>query len=127
MIRSGRPLILFFLIFFCLNSFKSNATRLYGHITDENNLSLPYVIVYVSGTSNGTTANSEGLYSIELPNGSFEISFRMIGFFLLKKNVTINNEPVKLDILHTVDEPTSARYKQTAAFVACIRARVTTS
>ena len=99
MIRSGRSLILFFLIFFCLNSFKSNATRLYGHITDENNLSLPYVIVYVSGTSNGTTANSEGLYSIELPNGSFEISFRMIGFFLLKKNVTINNEPVKLDIL----------------------------
>ena len=90
--------LLFLLIIFCLESFQVDAARLYGHITDENNQSLPYAIVYVSGTSNGTTANSEGLYSIELPNGSYEISFRMIGFVLKKKQVTINNDSVKLDI-----------------------------
>ncbi len=90
--------LLFLLIIFCLESFQVDAARLYGHITDENNQSLPYAIVYVSGTSNGTTANSEGLYSIELPNGSYEISFRMIGFVLIKKQVIINNDSVKLDI-----------------------------
>ena len=98
MTRSGKSLILFFLIFFCLLSFQSNAERVYGQITDENNTALPYVIVYISGTSNGTTANGDGFYSLDLPKGNYNISFRMIGYTLLEKKVVIDNFPVKMDI-----------------------------
>ena len=86
-------ILLFFLLFF-----KTQAAQLSGKITDAGNESLPYVIVYVSGTSNGTTANSEGMYVMELPPGTYEISFRMIGFALLKKQVVINSEPVIMDV-----------------------------
>jgi hypothetical protein len=79
-------------------SFKSLAVKLSGQIRDENNQPLSYAIVYVSGTSNGTTANGEGVYSLELSAGSYEISFRMIGYALVKKQVTISNEPVTLDV-----------------------------
>lgn len=87
-------LILFFILLF----FKTQAAQLSGKITDTGNETLPYVIVYVSGTSNGTTANSEGMYVMELLPGTYEISFRMIGFALLKKQVVINSEPVRMDV-----------------------------
>lgn len=98
MARSGKVIILFFLIIFGLKSFHSNAEKVYGQITDENKSVLPYVIVYISGTSNGTTANGEGFYTLDLPKGIYTISFRMIGYTLLQKEVVIENALVKLDI-----------------------------
>ena len=95
MARSSRLLILFF---FCFISFHSNAERVYGQITDENNSALPFVIVYVSGTSNGTTANGEGFYSLDLPKGNYNISFRMIGYALVEMKVVIENIPLNLNI-----------------------------
>ena len=95
MARSSKLLILFF---FCFISFHSNAERVYGQITDENNSALPFVIVYVSGTSNGTTANGEGFYSLDLPKGNYNISFRMIGYALVEMEVVIENIPLNLNI-----------------------------
>ena len=92
----NKSILIFF--FCCFIGLGSKAEKLFGLITDENNQPLPYVIVYVSGTSNGTTANSEGLFFFDLPSGSYEILFRMIGYTLVKKQITINNIPVKLDI-----------------------------
>ncbi len=88
----------FIFILMIMASSDIHGAKLSGQITDENNQPLPYVIVYVSGTSNGTTANSEGFYSIELNPGSYEISFRMIGYTLLKKQVTIGTDAMKLDV-----------------------------
>ena len=76
----------------------AQGTRLSGRILDENSQPLPFAIVYVSGTSNGTTANGEGYYSLDLEPGPYEISFRMIGYALLKRQIEIGNMPMQLDV-----------------------------
>src|SRR4051812_24074130 len=75
-----------------------SGAKVSGVVTDQSNQALPYVIVYVSGTSNGTTANSDGYYSLELKQGEYDISFRMIGFSLLTKHVIVGNDPVDLTV-----------------------------
>lgn len=75
--------------------------KLSGSISDNTGAPLPYVIVYVSETSNGTTANSEGLYSLDLVPGSYEISFRMIGFALIRKQVNLSTEDQVLAVQMT--------------------------
>ena len=82
----------------CISFCESNAAKLTGLITDENNQPLPFVIVYISGTSVGTTANPDGYYTLELQNGSYDISFRLIGYSLLTKKVEINNQAVELNV-----------------------------
>ncbi len=88
-------LILSLLLFFAL---PLKGAKLSGIVTDNKNVPLPFVIVYVSGTSYGTTANNEGIYSLELQPGTYDISFRMIGYVLITKKVVIAESPVRLDI-----------------------------
>ena len=74
------------------------AGKVGGVITDEKNEPLPYAIVYVAGTSIGTTANGEGIYSLDLKDSTYEISFRIIGYKLVTKQVKVGGSPVELNI-----------------------------
>lgn len=58
----------------------ANAAVVSGKITDENDEPLPYVSVYLAGTTQGATSNKEGSYSLEIPEGSHEIVFKYIGY-----------------------------------------------
>jgi hypothetical protein len=94
MIRSGS-------ILFCILLFLGNhafAGKITGKITDENNQPLSFAIVYVAETSTGTTANIDGVYSLELPDGNYEISYRMIGFKLVTKKVTISPTSQEINV-----------------------------
>ena len=57
-----------------------------GKITDETNQPLPFVSVYLQGTTQGVTSNKEGNYSIDLPVGNHDLVFQFIGY---KKHVEI--------------------------------------
>ncbi len=96
-------LLSFFALFLSLFSIKVDAAKLTGLITDENNQPLPFVIVYISGTTNGTTANIEGMYTLDLDNGNYDVSFRMIGYTLIQKKVEINQPVVKLNVVMTTE------------------------
>ncbi|MCX6292173.1 MAG: DUF5686 and carboxypeptidase regulatory-like domain-containing protein [Bacteroidetes bacterium] len=69
-------LVLFFSGYF-LPCFSANV---HGNITDEKNQPLPFVNVFIQGTSTGTTANVDGNYSIDLEPGEYNLVFRMIGY-----------------------------------------------
>lgn len=57
------------------------ALRINGTVTNERNEPLPFVNVFVEGTSNGTTTNMDGLFFLELPSvGIYRIVFRYIGY-----------------------------------------------
>ncbi len=94
--KAYKPLFIFFLA--TLFSQGIMASKLTGLITDEFNQPVPYAIVYVTGTTNGTSANSEGVYTLELQNGSYDISFQMIGFAKVQRKVEINAPVVTLNI-----------------------------
>jgi hypothetical protein len=66
-----------------------HAARISGLITDENSNPLPYVNVFISGTSTGTTANSEGYYTLDLPNGNYPLSFRLIGYKMETREIEV--------------------------------------
>jgi TonB-linked SusC/RagA family outer membrane protein len=73
-------------IFFCLvtsmlfsiSVFGQNLT-VTGKVTGEDGSTLPGVSIALRGTTLGTTTNSEGLYSIEVPNNGI-LNFSFIGF-----------------------------------------------
>ena len=60
-------------------SFQLNA-QLNGRITDSKGESLPFTNVYIEGTTRGTTANTEGYYTLDLNDGSYRIVFQYIGY-----------------------------------------------
>ncbi|GHB72987.1 SusC/RagA family TonB-linked outer membrane protein [Persicitalea jodogahamensis] len=63
-----------------------------GRVTDEKGESLPGVNVIIKGTSRGTTTNTEGAYSLEIPdvNGEAQVLvFSFVGF--VSQEVTVGN------------------------------------
>lgn len=74
------------------------AGKISGRITDEKGEPIPFANVYISGTSTGTTANLEGYYTLELKAGAYELSFRMVGFTLEKRQVSVTEKDQVLDI-----------------------------
>jgi outer membrane receptor for ferrienterochelin and colicins len=75
--------------FVLLVSFASaQKTSIYGTITDEDN-PVPLTNVYVKGTSIGTTADIDGKYTLEIPEGSWTISIQIQGYRSQTKKITI--------------------------------------
>jgi len=63
-----------------------------GRVLNENNEELPGVNILLKGTTNGTTTNSNGNYSLTVPDGSGTLVFSYIGY--LTEEVAINNRAV---------------------------------
>src|SRR6476469_5929285 len=59
-----------------------------GKISDANGKPLPFVNVTVKGSSGGTTSNSDGVYSIAVPQGSNTLVFSFVGYKLNEINVS---------------------------------------
>lgn len=81
-----------------LISVSSYAAKLFGVVTDEQGEPLPFVSVYISKTTTGTTTNQEGQYFLELKPGEYEIIYRYVGYKTKTQHVSIGNEGVKLDV-----------------------------
>lgn len=69
-----------------------------GKVTDPKGEPLPFVSIYVQGTTNGTTSNLEGGYSLALEKGNYQIIYQSIGYKQLTETVVIANKPVQLDV-----------------------------
>ncbi len=65
-----------------------------GTVTDESGMGLPGVSIVVKGTSQGTTTNTEGEYSIVVPNGSALLVYSYVGYIskeeVIEKRSQIN-------------------------------------
>lgn len=70
-----------------------------GKITDEENNPLSFASIYNITTGNGLTSNAEGKYTINIEPGTYELSFRYLGFETVRKIVIVNEEEMtKLDV-----------------------------
>ncbi len=71
--------ILVFLFTITCSLFVS-AYTLRGTVTDIRGEKLGFTNIFIKGTTNGTSANAEGQYMLELPAGNYEVVFNHIGF-----------------------------------------------
>ena len=70
-----------------------------GTVSDSSGEPLPLVSIYVQGTSMGTTTNLEGIYQLNLDNGSYDIVYQFIGFETQVEHVEIDGRPVEIHIV----------------------------
>ncbi|MEP0985383.1 DUF5686 and carboxypeptidase regulatory-like domain-containing protein [Ekhidna sp.] len=77
---------LFFLSIFIVHS----QTGIKGTTKSESGEVLPFSTVYIKGTTNGTTSNSEGQYFLKTPIGSHIIVAQHVGYRVAEKAITLN-------------------------------------
>ncbi len=77
----------------------TGAAKLTGRVVDVNSVALPFATLYIEGTTIGTTTNSQGIYSLELPPGNHTIIFRYVGFKTVKEKVNAVNEDIILNVV----------------------------
>ncbi len=92
----------FLIAIFTLFSLISNA-QLTGKITNSKGEILPFANIYLEGTTRGTTANTEGVYFLDIPNGSYRIVFQSIGHIKKIESITINGKTVRNMSLDAAD------------------------
>lgn len=92
--------ILISLLFLLLSHSVVHAFTIRGTIYGENNKYLSYANIYIKGTSNGTSANSQGQYLFELPAGEYEIVFQHLGYKQRIEKVSLS-EDMSLDVTLT--------------------------
>ncbi len=78
---------------------KENYITVKGKIVDEFNAELPFVNVYIEGTTNGTTANADGEFVLNVKEGSnLELSFQTLGYKKHKEIIDLNTQTSELKI-----------------------------
>ena len=68
--------------------------NLNGTITNSNGEPVPFATILVKNTSKGSSANSDGQYTLSLPSGTYDILFKAIGFKQETRNVNIKGNQV---------------------------------
>lgn len=82
-----KSLLLFILL--CTVGYTTNAQIITGAIVDSKNDVLPFSSVVVKGTTQGASANSKGIYSIQLPPGNYVLVCQYIGYKSVEKKVVL--------------------------------------
>jgi hypothetical protein len=86
--------------------FIASAGRITGVITDDKGAPLPYASVTVKGTTRGITANSSGVYSIQLSPGEYVLTAQYVGYARHEQSITVSGPEQVLNFRLTLQELT---------------------
>ncbi|MEM7549279.1 MAG: DUF5686 and carboxypeptidase regulatory-like domain-containing protein [Bacteroidota bacterium] len=84
-------------------SFQSSGQSLSGTVVDENDQGLPFVSIYVKGSSHGTTSNFNGQFNFKLDAGQYTIVFQYVGYKTLEKEVSVGQQNEELRVKMSPD------------------------
>lgn len=90
------PLLI--LILFTFLSAPLISQGLQGEVTDTKGVAVPYAAIFIKELTRGTTCNALGRYSLPLPEGSYTIFFRSLGYTEVAKEVTLGSDYTELNI-----------------------------
>jgi hypothetical protein len=82
------------------------AGKISGLITDGAGMPVGYASILIKGTTKGTTANSEGKYSLNLEPGQYTITCQHVGYKREEKTISVTAENTILDFVLTIQELT---------------------
>src|SRR3569833_330701 len=68
----------------------SQTVTISGKITDEQSEPVPFASVYIKNTTKGTSANSEGEYTLQLKPGTYDIQYKAVGYRQQSRTVNLD-------------------------------------
>ncbi|MFN8255175.1 MAG: TonB-dependent receptor [Bacteroidales bacterium] len=88
-------------ILMALAIFSSNAqNQIKGKITDNNNIALQGVSVFIPELNKGTITNENGLFTLDqLPNGKIKLQASLLGYSTVIKSIELKGEKVEINLL----------------------------
>lgn len=95
---NGRKLSVCFTLLLLAAHFFASSQVLSGRILDGQKQPVPYATIYISETRQGTTSNTNGDFSFNLPNGTFHLAVRSMGYEKQEKTVTLQTDSLFLPI-----------------------------
>ncbi len=70
-----------------------------GKVVDSNNQPLPYVNIYTSTGTEGTTTNEEGIYELKIMEpGTYTLVYQYLGYKTIKREVEAESFPLEINI-----------------------------
>lgn len=81
---------------FVLLAIETHAGIIHGTVTNQKGEVLPFATVMIKGTTNGTTANANGAYQLDLPAGQYTILCQYMGYKKQEKAVTVTAAAMQL-------------------------------
>jgi hypothetical protein len=96
-----KKLLLLIILLSCFGYTK--AARVFGTVTDEKKVAMPFVTVYVEQinqktNNSGTVTNMNGDFSLPLADGEYTITFRFVGYKSVSQTVKVAGKEMKLDV-----------------------------
>jgi hypothetical protein len=88
-----RSALLSLLLLSCFNVFAQQVS-VSGKVTDGNGKPIPFASIYIQNTTKGTSANSEGDYSLQLSPGQYTIQYKAVGYKQESRQVDLNGNKV---------------------------------
>lgn len=86
--------LVFFLFCIAGHSFAQNTLK--GRVTEaESETPIPYASVFLTNTTLGITADENGLFSLSIPDGQYDVIVRMLGFESVTFSINTNSLPTK--------------------------------
>jgi hypothetical protein len=86
-------------LLFNLKTFAQTLT-VSGAITGEKGNAVPFASVYIRNTTKGTSANSEGKYTLQLSPGNYEVLFKAIGYQQKSQVVELKANQILNVVMH---------------------------
>src|ERR1700722_14540808 len=83
---------LFLILFLSSNVFAQ--INISGKIKDEHANIIPFATIYVKNTTIGTSANSEGEYTLQLKPGQYEVLYKAVGYRQESRRMDIKTSQV---------------------------------
>ena len=102
-IKSMKNYQVIFLTFFANISFIFSQTTINGLVSDNQGLPLPGASIVEEGTSNGTTSDFDGIFTLEVSNNS-SISISYVGYQTIIISSDGDFSQIKLEESNTLDE-----------------------
>ena len=92
-----RKPVLFVLILFAMST-QVLSQGIRGEIRDREGEPVPFAAIFIKELKRGTTCNGLGLFSLPLPEGTYSIIFRSLGYTEVSKTVEVGAEYTELMI-----------------------------
>ena len=69
-----------------------------GEIHDTNGEAVPYAAIFIKELTRGTTCNALGMFSLPLPEGTYTVFFRSLGYTEVVRTLEVGPEYTELTI-----------------------------
>lgn len=92
-----KSFLTFFITLFLISANVFAQINISGNIKDEHSNAIPFATIYIKNTTIGTSANSDGEYTLQLKPGQYEVLYKAVGYRQESRRIDIKTSQI-LDV-----------------------------